>query len=252
MRDIEKYEAKYLEQNFEDYQVLYRRKKVLEVMGQYPHRNILEIGCGMNPFFTALSSGDYDTMTLVEPGEVFCRHALQLRDSSDAKEKITCVQGFLEDSLELLKGKYDFILCSGLLHEVEDSGKLLSSIRELCLRQKDTAAVHINVPNARSLHRLIAKEMGILKDEYGMSERNQTLQQHRVYDLERLEAQVKAAGFSIMESGSFFLKPFAHSQMYDLLQQGIIEEKVLDGLYGAEKYIPGFGSEIYVNCTALS
>ena len=33
-----------------------------------------------------------------------------------------------------------------------------------------------------------------------------------------------------------------------MMDNGIIDEKILDGLYFMTKYMPDMGSEIYVNC----
>ncbi len=51
MRNIENYVEKYTKAGFEDYKVLYRRKKILEVIEKYHSKKILEIGCGMEPLF---------------------------------------------------------------------------------------------------------------------------------------------------------------------------------------------------------
>lgn len=51
--------------------------------------------------------------------------------------------------------------------------------------------------------------------------------------------------FQILEKGSYFIKPFAHSQMMALLDQHIISEAVLDGLDKMVKYMPELGAENY-------
>lgn len=53
MRDIDRYEQVYLQDNhdFERYQVRYRRKKMLELYEKLPSSHVLEIGCGMEPLF---------------------------------------------------------------------------------------------------------------------------------------------------------------------------------------------------------
>ena len=47
--------------------------------------------------------------------------------------------------------------------------------------------------------------------------------------------------------GSYFIKPFAHAQMQQLQDIGMLDERMLDGLMGLEKHLPGLGSEIYLN-----
>ena len=49
MRDIARYTDNYMEIPFEEYQIRYRRKKVIEIVEKYPHDRILEVGCGLRP-----------------------------------------------------------------------------------------------------------------------------------------------------------------------------------------------------------
>ena len=55
------------------------------------------------------------------------------------------------------------------------------------------------------------------------------------------------AGFEPIDQGSYFVKPFTHAQMSQLQGIGLMSERMLDGLWGLEKHLPGLGSEIYVN-----
>lgn len=57
MRDINDYTKNYNIASFEDYKVIYRRKKVLEIMQKYKPKRILEIGCGMEPLFNYIWGG---------------------------------------------------------------------------------------------------------------------------------------------------------------------------------------------------
>ena len=52
---------------------------------------------------------------------------------------------------------------------------------------------------------------------------------------------------TINTMGSYFVKPFTHKQMENLLKEGIINEKIIDGLNGMTKYMPNLGSEIYID-----
>ena len=89
--------------------------------------------------------------------------------------------------------------------------------------------------------------MKLLDDVHDFSERNRQLQQHRVFDMKSLIAEVENAGFSVCESGSYFLKPFTHAQMFRMMEDHIIGEEVLDGLYAITDSLQEYGSEIYVN-----
>lgn len=54
------------------------------------------------------------------------------------------------------------------------------------------------------------------------------------------------AGLRVLERGSYFVKPFTHAQMEACLENGILSEKLLDGLDRMTKYMPELGAEIYV------
>lgn len=239
MRDIENYTKRYGDSGFEEILVKYRRKLVLEQIGRYKPVRILEIGCGYEPLFQYVHESEF---TCVEPSKVFYENAISL--SCDFSN-VQIIQGFFEEIAGTLKSDYDMIICSGLLHEVEKPDILLECIKKVC--NHDTV-VHINVPNADSMHRLLALESGYIKNVHDMSARNHELQQHSVFDMKSLTEFVEREGFRVMDSGSYFVKPFTHAQMERSLSEGILTEKILDGLYGMEKYMPGLGCEIYVNC----
>ena len=241
MRNIEDYLEKYSQSNFEDIQVAFRRKKVLEIIQQYEHHNILEIGCGFEPFFKYFD--DYQQMTLIDPCNEFINNA---RELSMDNHRIQCIQGFFEDQIPLLKNnQYDFVIAAGLLQEVENPLDFLSKLNSICNHH---TVVHINVNNAYSFHRVLAQEMGLIDDVFQKSDKQITLQQHSTFCLESLSQLLNKTGFKILERGSYFIKPFTHDQMYRMLSSGIIDEKVLEGLYRIVKYMPEYGSEIYINC----
>lgn len=244
MRDIKRYTEEYLKPDFEDYQVKYRRKRILEMLDHFPHRRILEIGCGMEPLFQYIDSKQYEKYMVVEPSEVFWENAWK---RAAGNEKIICVNEYFGVSEELKKFGADFIICSGLFHELENPLDFLLQIHQVC--GSDTV-VHLNVPNANSIHRILAKYMGMIEDLHDMSKRNVLYQQNTVYDLKALEEVVEKCGFRVLEKGSFFIKPFSHRQMYQMMEYKIIDEKVLDGLYELETELSGFGSEIYINMEA--
>lgn len=238
MRNIKSYSEKYLIPGFEKYKVLYRRKKVMEIIKKYSPKKILEIGCGNDPLFQYIEDISF---TVVEPAENFYNHAVRINKANGN----VILNGFFEDVSGQLSDKYDMIICSSLLHEVEKPDELLKAIANVC--NEDTV-VHINVPNAHSMHRLLGKEMGILADIHDMSRNNLDFQQNNVFDMDSLQQILCDNGFKIIDCGGYFVKPFSHEQMQAMLDSGIIDEKTLDGLYELTKFMPEFASEIYANC----
>jgi hypothetical protein len=143
---------------------------------------------------------------------------------------------YFENVIDKLSSyKLDFVILSNVLQEIEDILSFLKGLYKIC--QKDTI-VHIVVPNAKSFHRLLAFEMGIIDSVYQLSDRNILLQQTTVFDLKSLSQLLMKNGFNIIKAGSSFIKPFTHQQMHDMLKHNIINDKALDGLYKMEQYMP--------------
>lgn len=240
MRNVDAYAESYQTLPFESVQVKYRRRKVMELMGGGKHDSILEVGCGMEPLFRYYS--DYQCMTIVEPSEMFSGNAAKLAENY--AKPIYIVKGNIEDKIEELKHRqYDYIVISGLLHELEDPLGVLQEVRKLC---NGDEVIHVNVPNAYSLHRILAYEAGLIPSVYAKSQQQKKMQQNSTFDLQSLVKLVEEAGFRVIEQGSYFPKVFTHGQMQTLMENGILDERLLDGFYRMEKYLPQFGSEIYV------
>ena len=119
------------------------------------------------------------------------------------------------------------------------------------MSNSDTTII-LTVPNANSFHRVLAYESGLIKNVYELSQTNLRHQIHNVYDMEELMTLVNEVAFArnkqavFLERGSYFVKPLTHKQMTQCLSFGIFDEKILDGLNNMVKYIPDFGSEIYL------
>lgn len=122
---------------------------------------------------------------------------------------------------------------------------MLAAIRDVA---NENTIIHVNVPNAQSFHRILAKEMGMIQNIHEQSFQMKLMQRQRTYDIDLLKQEIKDAGLMVIDSGSYFIKPFTHSQLQRGLDEKIIDEEVLDGLVKMEKYLPGMGAEIYVNC----
>lgn len=237
---ISSYEVAYSSSDFEEIQARYRKKILLTLLQEIKPKSLLEVGCGWDTIANHWQA--FDQLTIIEPGKKFAEHArTSLRDVSG----VTVIEQFLEDAhSDLCKKKFDLILLSGLLHEVPDPLSMMKQIKGYC---HSKTVVHMNVPNATSMHRLLALEMGIISDVYQPSALQQHLKQPRIFDIEQLKSIGIEAGFQVNKTGSYFIKPFTHQQMTDLLNQGLLTTTMLDGFWGLSKYFPNAGSEIYVN-----
>lgn len=245
MRNIQDYEEQYLASPFERYSEKYRRKVVKNTIESYVKKGgtIVEIGCGVLPLFVDYK--DVYSFIVIEPGNYCFENAKKL---AQGLNRVQCYYGFLKDILNKIekeKRKNSLIVCSSLLHEIENPSDLLRDIRQLCCR--DTV-VHINVPNAYSFHRILAREMELIQDVHQFSDKNLSLQQHAVFDRKSLKRLVEKENFEVIEEGSYFLKPFTHAQMQQCMDLHIMNDDTLNGLNRlCESHFKEYGSEIYLN-----
>lgn len=240
-RDIEKYTKDYLCHNFEDIMVRIRRDNVLKLFNDYKPKNILEIGCGMQSIFDFYN--DFETFTVIEPSKKICENVLK---SKNMNSKISVINDYLENQVDFLRAKsFDFILCSCLLHEVENPKCFLQHIKQIC---KSKTILRIDVPNSKSFHLLWAYESGLLKHIGDLTNTSIKMQQHSTFDIDSLLQLVQKLGFEVLSKGSYFIKPFNHKKMAELLELEIIDKQLLVGLDNMIKYFPENGAEIFVNC----
>ncbi len=238
-RDMVDYTAQYLALPFEAIQLRYRRNLVLREIKRIAPKRLLEIGCGELPLFTDLH--DDIEIVVLEPASEFAANAFRL---SEGRSNVRVVPSYVEDFLPE-KVQFDMIVLSSVLHEVNEPAVMLSSVRRLC--NQDTL-VHINVPNARSLHRLMAVAMGLIT-EPGMQSDTQRIMQQRAttYDVLSLHEELGQAGFTVIEHGSLFVKPFTHAQMQRLVDEGFLTPTMLDGFDKLVNLLPEIGSELWAN-----
>lgn len=236
-RDLDDYTAQFESLPFEPIQAGYRRRRVLAEISKFQPRRLLEVGCGDQPLFTALHGME---VMVVEPAMAFATHARSLaRDRPDTQ----IVQARLED-IDEDYGMFDMVVISCLLHEVEDPQALLASARRLCTLH---TVLHVNVPNAHSLHRQLAMAMGLIKHPGELSATQRAMQQRATYDTNSLTAELTQAGFTVQEQGSLFVKPFTHAQMQSLVDSGFLNAELLNGLDQLANTLPSLGSEIWCN-----
>jgi SAM-dependent methyltransferase len=238
-RDIQGYTEQYLQLPFETIQAAYRRRLVLSRIAHHRPRRLLEIGCGRIPLFTDLPD---TAVTVIEPSPTFAEVARQL---ATERRDVRVLQAYAEDVDPEAEGMdVEMVVLSCLLHEVDDAQALLAAVHRLC--GTDTV-VHVNVPNALSLHRLLAVSMGLLAAPEAPSDTQRRMQQRTVYNGKTLQAELALAGFEITDQGGLFVKPFSHAQMQQLVDQGFMTTPMLDGLAHLVEVLPDLGSEIWAD-----
>ncbi len=108
--------------------------------------------------------------------------------------------------------RYGAVLALHVLEHVDEPVTVLETMRPWLA---DDGALVVVVPNAESLHRRIAVEMGLHDqlDDLGPSDR--LVGHQRVYDLDRLTADLDAAGYDVTLDFGYLLKTVPNSMMLD-------------------------------------
>jgi 2-polyprenyl-3-methyl-5-hydroxy-6-metoxy-1,4-benzoquinol methylase len=217
-----------------------RREKAIQYVQKTPHRSILEVGCGPVPLFTDLTG--YDQYTVIEPIKAFARNASRIADRYSG---VCVIEAFIEQAYatSLIRDQqFDCIILSGVLHEVPDPGMLLKVI--MCLCGKDTR-VFISTPNMLSVHRLLACEMGLISDITEPSGLDIRFGRPHRFDRDSLCSLLEKHGFEILQFATYFIKPFTNEQMEAMIDQGIIDRAVVQGLERLVRYMPDLGAEMF-------
>ncbi len=137
------------------------------------------------------------------------------------------------------KELYSDILLTDSLEHVENPVEILSLVSNWLSSE---GRVHIIVPNALSLHRLIGVEMGLLDSPYSFNQNDIRAGHKRVYDIDTLQEDIKSAGLKIEEIRGIQLKPLSDSQLVGF------SEEYKDALECLSNICDRHCAEIYAFC----
>ncbi|MEE2746115.1 MAG: methyltransferase domain-containing protein [Pseudomonadota bacterium] len=242
---ISNYEREYTaDYRFESVMVQYRQRIILELIERIKPKSVIEIGCGLELLFDRAIkvSKQIEDWKIIEPAPKFRAVALE-RSKHD--RRLFVIEDFLENIVDEISSSMseppDLCLISGVLHEVEDPARFLTSLSKII---SNKTLVHANVPNAFSLHRRLAKSMDIIKEVYELNERNAALQQNRVFDYQTFSQLFMTLGYKVESTGGYMIKPFTHGQMVEI--QSVATEEVLDGLFKLGRELPELAAEIFL------
>jgi SAM-dependent methyltransferase len=187
----------------------------------------LELGPAVGQM-TKYLVNDFDELDLIEGSK-------ELLDQIPNYDNIYKYHSFFEEFKP--DKQYDTIIMSHVLEHIENPVELLKNIYNWL---SDETIFIVSVPNAKSFHRLVAVEMGLLKSEFELNERDHKLGHYRVYDFETLKTEILIAGFTILHQGGVFFKPISNDQ----IEKNWTEE-MINGFYAIGKKYPELCAEIY-------
>jgi 2-polyprenyl-3-methyl-5-hydroxy-6-metoxy-1,4-benzoquinol methylase len=149
---------------------------------------------------------------------------------------ITVINSLFEEAT--VEKKFDNIILGHVLEHVDKPGDLLKTIKKWL---NEDGVVLCAVPNARSLHRQAAVEMGLLPSIFSMSEKDIHHGHMRIYTPETLKSEFLNSNFKIIQAGGYWLKPISDKQITESWN-----ESMLNAFMKLGEFYPDIAGEIYV------
>ena len=139
--------------------------------------------------------------------------------------------------------RFDLIEMGFILEHVADPRLIL---RRMKSHLSPRGVLVIAVPNARSLHRVIGFEAGLLDDLMTLSERDRELGHRRYFDRATLEELVTKSGLRIEKIKGLMLKPLTTSQ----LAAADLGDRVMQALYRGALDLPDIANALYLEAVS--
>jgi trans-aconitate methyltransferase len=185
------------------------------------NKNILNLGLG-----NGLTSSQLENIV---KSQVVIEGSKKIIESfSFESEKTIFIESYFENYSS--DKKFDVILANHVLEHVDNPIELMKEKFNEWL--SDDGVAFITVPNAKSIHRLIGKQMSMINTEYDLNNSDIKAGHQRVYDIDLLKNHIKKANLEIVEMGGYNIK------MVSLLQMQEWSQELLDAIFEVSKKIP--------------
>lgn len=180
--------------------ISYNSAELIKLRGLIGGR-ALQLGLG-DGYIAGLLAPYYNEFVILEGSDNV------IRDFADSKAKYSIVKTLFEEFEA--EEKFDVLLGNHILEHVDDPVGIMKQARK---SMKPGAKAIFSVPHADSLHRRIGVEMGLLKVRNELNAQDHQLGHRRVYTIPEFEADIKAAGFKIIETRGYMIKLVSNAQM---------------------------------------
>lgn len=200
-------------------------------------KRALEFGC-CDGFMTGLIAGHIDQLTVVDGSQTFIDMA-----KKRVPDNVEFVHALFEDFSPGCK--FDYIFATYVLEHVGDAVGFLKIANRLLA---EDGLLFLVVPNARAFSRQLARHMGLLDDLFALTPNDINHGHRRVYDRITLNRDIASAGMLQVGQGGLLLKLLADFQMDALIENGILGEPQLEGLYKMGFEYPDLAGSLFSVC----
>lgn len=177
-----------------------------------PHggESALEIGCGAGLWTRALCAR-YRQVDVVDGSSELIERVIA--ENANSRAKLTTHHALIESFSPGPHQQWQHIYMTFLLEHLANPVVVLQRISEWLLPH---GMLFVAVPNANSLHRVLAHRMGLIKSTDDLSDNDHRVGHRRVYTRQLLYDHLQQAGYVITKEVSIGLKPFTLKQMEQL------------------------------------
>ncbi|MGZ0076713.1 methyltransferase domain-containing protein [Methylomonas sp. YC3] len=195
-------------------------------------RNVLELGSDESSTSSILVRWS-EKLTIVDVQNKFSRQV-----EKDRALKSACfIQAKWEEFVP--NELYSDILLTDSLEHVEEPRLLLNIVSRWLA---DDGRLHVIVPNARSVHRLLGVEMGLISTPFELNSNDIDSGHQRVYDTNALKHDIKLAGLELLTLEGVQFKPMTDVQL------STFSEQFQDALNKLSVHFNEYCAEIYACC----
>ncbi len=186
-------------------------QRIIASIDKRSARSLLSLGIGhqvVSRAFIADVAARLDRYVIVEgSADIIAKFRADL----DAPPCLDLVHGWFEEYAS--DQPFDTIEMGFVLEHVDDPAAIVSRYVDMLA---DGGRLYAAVPNARSLHRRLGHDAGMLDDMFALSDADHALGHKRYFDLESLHRLLVDQGLEILSSTGIFLKPLSTGQLRSL------------------------------------
>jgi len=146
-----------------------------------------------------------------------------------------------EEFLEQAARRWQGIYMIFLLEHLADP---IACLHAACGLLEENGRMFLAVPNADSVHRMLAVRAGIIQHQTDLSDSDKLVDHRRIYTRALLHEQIETAGLRITVEKAIGLKPLTLNQLASL------PENVIDALCLSGDLVSGNAAYLAVICVA--
>lgn len=242
-RDFQHYREVYESLPFEPTLERFRRKQISKRLAPLVSKNlphILDVGVGRSAVSRHLEF-PIASLALVEP----MKWALDRDEQRFGSDHVTRFHGTYQSfiSQASAKRKYDVVLFSGVLHEMneDEAEQAVASTSSILAAGGLVLAV---VPNRNSIHRVLGVHLGLQDSLDSRTQAEVRVSQQNGYTMSTLDGKFASHGFRSVLTETFFLKLSSHAEMAKAMESKVLTESGLDQLFALSELLPEHGAEV--------